>query len=189
MGCLPDRPLAGERKDDRQPRAPLRVLPVDVTSRPRPRAARLQHVHDQARWPGRESQGPRHQGGQGALCASSGTRLPAHREHSVSCRLREDVQPAALVASDARVLSGDDRLQRCRHQRLRPIWHPGRRNPWRAQSGHRIGQRPAAARRVDAVAGSERRQARRHAVLERLPGTPRAVRRDRQRRVRRYGDG
>ena len=42
---------------------------------------------------------------------------------------------------------------------------------------------------VDAVARSERREARRHAVLERLPGTPCPVRCDRQRRVRRYGDG
>ena len=65
---------------------------------------------------GGNPEGPRHQGGQGALRAAPRPRLPHQREHGVPRRLRQDVQPAAVVAADARVLSGDDRLQRCRRR-------------------------------------------------------------------------
>ena len=106
-------------KADREPRPALRVLPVDVARRPRPRAARLQHVHDQARWPGRQSRRTSAIKVDKALFAPRlGLAYRINREHGVPRRLREDVQPAALVASDARLLSGDDRLQRCRPERL-----------------------------------------------------------------------
>ena len=76
----------------------------------------LQHVQRPARRPRRQPEGPRHRGGQGAVRAASRRRLPHQRRHGVPRRLRQHVQPDAVVASDARLLSGDDRLQRCRRR-------------------------------------------------------------------------
>ena len=64
-----------------------------------------------------------------------GARLPHQRGHGVPRRLRQDVQPAAVVAADARLLSRDDRLQRRRRRtassRTAPSPHgiPGAPNP------------------------------------------------------------
>ncbi len=129
---------------------------------------------------------PRHQGQQDALRAALRRRVPLQRQHGVPRRLRQDLHPAAMVAADARTLPVDDRLQRCRAERLHPVRQCVQRHPRRAKSGHLDRQRSAPARRGHDDARSERCRARRHAVVERVHRAPPPARYRDEHRLRRH---
>ena len=95
-GSICQRPLAGEREADGQPRPALRVLPADVARRPRPRAARLQHLQGQARRPRRQS---------ARISASRRTR---------ACSRRASASPIASTTTRCSAPATAGRSTRCR---------------------------------------------------------------------------
>ena len=146
------RSLAGQREAHAEPWPPLRVLPADVPSGSRHRAARHQHVQRAARRPRWQPDGSGHRRQQDALRAARRRRVPARRADGVPRRLRQDVHPVALVAPVAWTVPADDRLQRRRPDQLHPLRQCGQRHPRRAQPGHRERQRSAPADRGHDVA-------------------------------------
>ncbi len=77
----------------------------------RHRAAGLRHLQRTARRRRQQPEGCRDQGQQEAVRPPSRRGLPHRREDGLPRGLRHHLQPAAVVASAARVLSAHDRLQ------------------------------------------------------------------------------
>ena len=83
--------------------------PLMTACRPRHRAGGPEHLERPPRRRRRQSEGPRDQGQQDAVRAAPRRRLPHQRQHGVPRRLRHHLQPAAVLAAAARLLSADAR--------------------------------------------------------------------------------